>query len=135
MHYLAATFLIPIGGDLNPLEIVFNIHLPFCVVVVYTAVGGLKATFLTDFVHTTIAIILLIYFTLSVLTNEHIGGAGGLYDKVKALDVYVDGNYNGSLLSFKSRSSIIWGVILRLGNLALVTMVLLSSLANFDITC
>jgi Na+/proline symporter len=75
------------------------------VVVVYTAVGGLKATFLTDFLHTTIALILLIYFSLAVLTNKHIGGISGLYEKVKAADDYIPGNYEGSLLSMKSKSS------------------------------
>jgi len=74
------------------------------IVVTYTAVGGLKATFLTDFLHTTIALILLIYFSLAVLTNEHIGGLSGLYEKVKAADVYIPGNYEGSLLTMKSRS-------------------------------
>jgi len=73
------------------------------VVVIYTAVGGLKATFLTDFLHTTVALILLIYFSLAVLTNEHVGGVYGLYDKVMAAEVYIEGNYAGSLLSAKSR--------------------------------
>jgi hypothetical protein len=67
-------------------------------------VGGLKATFLTDFVHTTIALILLIYFSLAVLTNEHIGGVSGLYEKVKATNNYIPGNYEGSLLTLKSKS-------------------------------
>lgn len=74
-------------------------------VVMYTAVGGLKATFLTDYVHTTIALILLTYFSLAVLTNEHIGGIHGLYDKVKDLDDHIQGNYMGSLLTMKSKSS------------------------------
>ena len=73
------------------------------IVVIYTAVGGLKATFLTDFLHTTVALILLIYFSLAVLTNENIGGVYGLYDKVMAAEVYIEGNYAGSLLSAKSR--------------------------------
>ena len=97
--------------------------------VLYTAVGGIKATFLTDFLHTTIAIILIIFFTLSVLTNEHVGGLGGLYDKVtaSAADHYVVGNYAGSLLSFKSKGAIMFGLILKFGNLALVTMVCILS--------
>jgi Na+/proline symporter len=74
------------------------------IVVIYTAVGGLKATFLTDFLHTTIALILLIYFSLAVLTNEHIGGPSGLYEKVKAANDYIPGNYKGSLLTMKSNS-------------------------------
>lgn len=66
--------------------------------------GGLKATFLTDFLHTTVALVLLIYFSLAVLSNEHIGGVSGLYDKVKATDDYIPGNYEGSLLTMKSKS-------------------------------
>lgn len=93
--------------------------------VLYTAVGGLKATFLTDFLHTAIALILIIYFTIAVLTNSAIGGLGGLWEKVMATaeDNYVPGNYEGSLLTFKSKDAIIWELILKFGNLALVVMV------------
>jgi Na+/proline symporter len=127
MHIAAAGILIPAG------------------VVIYTAVGGLKATFLTDFLHTTVALVLFIYFSLAVLTNEHIGGVYGLYDKVMAAEVYVEGNYAGSLLSAKSRggksgesgevklqkecacvltslAAILFGLVLKFGNLALVVM-------------
>ncbi|KAJ5092362.1 Sodium/solute symporter [Penicillium alfredii] len=106
MNFVAATILIPLG------------------VVLYTAVGGLKATFLTDFLHTAIALILIIYFTISVLTHSAVGGLGGLYDKVAATagENYVPGNYLGSLLTFKSKGAIIWGLILKFGNLALVVM-------------
>ncbi|KXT06706.1 hypothetical protein AC578_8533 [Pseudocercospora eumusae] len=104
MHVIAACVLIPAG------------------VVLYTAVGGLKATFLTDFLHTTIALILLIYFAIAVLSNQHIGGPSGLYDKVKAAKDHIDGNYNGSLLTFKSEPAILFGLVLKLGNLALVLM-------------
>ncbi|KAF1356999.1 SSS family solute:Na+ symporter [Delphinella strobiligena] len=104
MHVVAACILIPAG------------------VVIYTAVGGLKATFLTDFLHTTIALILLIYFSLGVLTSEHIGGISGLYEKVKATDDYISGNYEGSLLTMKSKSSVLFGLVLKFGNLALVLM-------------
>jgi Na+/proline symporter len=76
-------------------------------VVVYTAVGGLKATFITDYIHTAVALILLIYFSLAVLTNEHIGGISGLYHKVKAADDYIEGNYMGSLLTMKSQDGML----------------------------
>ncbi|KAF5873106.1 putative sodium solute symporter protein [Botrytis fragariae] len=104
MHVVAACVLIPAG------------------VVIYTAVGGLKATFLTDFLHTTVALILLIYFSLAVLSNEHIGGVSGLYEKVKATDDYIPGNYEGSLLTMKSKSAVLFGLVLKFGNLALVLM-------------
>ncbi|KAI0121836.1 Sodium:solute symporter family-domain-containing protein [Daldinia grandis] len=106
MHFVAATILIPLG------------------VVLYTAVGGLKATFLTDYIHTTVALVLIMYFTLSILTHEAIGGLGGLYDKVMATaaENYIPGNFEGSLLTMKSKDAIIWGLILKFGNLALVVM-------------
>ncbi|KAK8103195.1 sodium/solute symporter [Apiospora sp. TS-2023a] len=106
MHFVAATVLIPIG------------------VVLYTAVGGLKATFLTDFLHTAVALVLIIYFTLTVLTHSAVGGLGGLYDKVVATasENYIPGNYQGSLLTMKSYDAIIWDLILKFGNLALVVM-------------
>lgn len=102
MHVIAACTLIPAGGKFaanrrGGQTLIF-------IVVIYTAVGGLKATFLTDFLHTTVALILLIYFSLAVLTNEHIGGLSGLYYKVKATNDYIPGNYKGSLLTMKSKS-------------------------------
>ncbi|KAJ4290389.1 hypothetical protein N0V90_010605 [Kalmusia sp. IMI 367209] len=99
MHFAAATVLIPLGG-------------------------GLKATFLTDYLHTAIALILIIYFTIETLTNEHVGGLGGLYDKVmaNASNNIIAGNYEGSVLTFKSKQAIIWAFILKFGNLALVVM-------------
>ncbi|OTB08533.1 hypothetical protein M426DRAFT_7845 [Hypoxylon sp. CI-4A] len=104
MHIVAATFLIPLG------------------VVLYTAVGGLKATFLTDYLHTLVALVLIIYFTLSVLTHDAIGGLYGLYDKIiaTASENYIEGNYQGSLLTMKSKNAIIWALLLKFGNLALV---------------
>ncbi|KAM0551203.1 hypothetical protein ACHAPJ_008546 [Fusarium lateritium] len=106
MHFVAATILIPLG------------------VVLYTAVGGLKATFLTDYLHTLVALILIIYFTLKTLTHDAVGGLGGLYDKVieTASENYIERNYHGSLLTMKSEDAIIWGLILKFGNLALVVM-------------
>lgn len=60
----------------------------------YTAVGGLKATFLTDYLHTLVALILIIHFTLTILTYEAVGGPQGLYDKVMAT---VGGRLNESV--------------------------------------
>ncbi|KAK7727220.1 hypothetical protein SLS63_007271 [Diaporthe eres] len=100
MHFVAACIIIPFG------------------------VGGLKATFLTDFLHTLVALILIIYFTLSILHHDAIGGLYGLWDKVMATasENIIPGNYKGSLLTMKSRDAIIWGLDLKFGNLALVVM-------------
>ncbi|KUI59134.1 Urea active transporter [Cytospora mali] len=106
MHFVAACILIPLG------------------VVLYTAVGGLKATFLTDFLHTLVALILIIYFTLATLSHDAVGGLSGLYEKIMATadENYIPGNYKGSLLTMKSKDAIIWGLDLKFGNLALVVM-------------
>lgn len=123
MNVIAACILIPAGGELKAtLQCSILRQLKYWSVVIYTAVGGIKATFLTDFLHTTIALILLLYFAISVLTNEHIGGPVGLYEKVLAADNYIEGNYQGSLLSFKSEPAVLFGLVLKFGNLALVLM-------------
>ena len=69
--------------------------------------------------------VLIIFSTLSVLTDEHIAGLDGLYDKISASAAqhYVVGNYASSLLTFKSKGAIMFGLILKFGNLALVIMV------------
>lgn len=107
-------------------------------VVLYTAVGGLKATFITDYIHTTIALILIIWFTLGVLMSDTIGGIYGLYEKVLAAEAagqyYIEGNYMGSLLTFKSKGAFEFGVIHSFGNLALMTMVF-SPLISFKELC
>ncbi|KAF7562146.1 hypothetical protein G7046_g1988 [Stylonectria norvegica] len=106
MHIVASTFLLPLG------------------VVVYTVVGGLKATFLTDYLHTLIVMILLCWITIAVIHNEAITGLSSFYDLlVEADKTYnIEGNYEGSLLSFKSKSSIIFGLVHSFGDFALVIM-------------
>lgn len=108
MNSAAASMLIPFG------------------VILYTAAGGLKATFLTDYIHTTVSLILLMYFCVGIISNEHIGGVYGLYDQVLAYsdkaENYVHGNYNGSLLSFKSQGAALFSICHIIGNLGLVIM-------------
>jgi Na+/proline symporter len=93
--------------------------------VLYTAVGGLKAAFLTDFLHTAVALTLIVYFMLSMVTSEAVGGVEGLGEKVMATapENYITNNYQGSLLTIKFRDAIIWSLILKFGNLALVVIV------------
>lgn len=130
MHFVAACVLIPLGGEPAPeWHLVHKLlssasKLTPWVVVLYTAVGGLKATFLTDFLHTLVALVLIIYFTLAILTHDAVGGLSGLWEKVMATasENYIPGNYEGSLLTMKSKNSIIWGLDLKFGNLALVVM-------------
>ncbi|KAK6465206.1 urea transport protein [Scheffersomyces coipomensis] len=108
LNIAASTMLIPFG------------------VLLYTVVGGLKATFLTDFVHTLVLLLILCYLNTSVLTSEQIGGIDGLYDllvkKDASGDRYVEGNYNGSLLTGKSQGALFFGLILTAGNFGLTVL-------------
>ncbi|KAH8684357.1 putative urea active transporter [Tricladium varicosporioides] len=106
MHVVASTFLLPLG------------------VVIYTVAGGLKATFLTDYVHTTVVMVLLCWLTVRTFNNPAITGVGSLYDVLVKRDETrtISGNYLGSALSFKSKGAIIFGLVHSFGDFALVIM-------------
>ncbi|KKO97694.1 urea active transporter [Trichoderma harzianum] len=106
IHIMASTFLLPVG------------------VVLYTLVGGIKATFLTDYIHTFVIAILCCYLTTKTLTHHDVGSIDGLYDLVvKAQPSYeVDGNYQGSLLTMNSQQGIFFAIILLVSNFGAVIM-------------
>lgn len=86
MNITAATFLLPVG------------------VILYTFVGGIKATFLTDYFHTFVITIIACYFTIKTFVVPEIGSVGHLYDLVVAAGNRhpVDGNLDGSYLTMTS---------------------------------
>ncbi|OCK80019.1 urea active transporter [Lepidopterella palustris CBS 459.81] len=106
MHIIAATFLLPVG------------------VALYTFVGGIKATFLTDYMHTFTILIILCYFSVKVWTLEEIGSIGHLYDLVKEASVRhpVNGNEHGSYLTMTSKGGILFGILHLCANFGLVIM-------------
>lgn len=109
LHIVASTMLIPFG------------------VLLYTAVGGLKSTFLTDYVHSLILLIIMSYIITAAVQSEHIGGLGGLYDKIINLESegklnYIDGNYKGSYLTGKSQGAVFFGLIHGIGDTGLTVM-------------
>lgn len=66
MNVYAAVFLIPLG------------------VCVYVVLGGLRATFLCDYSHTIIVMIIILYFMFDVYTtNEMIGSPSRMYGLVE----------------------------------------------------
>lgn len=87
IHVIAATFLLPVG------------------VALYTFVGGIKATFLTDYMHTFTILIILCYFSVKVWTLEEIGSIGNLYDLVNAATERnpIAGNQDGSYFTMTSK--------------------------------
>ncbi|KAJ5621412.1 hypothetical protein N7528_006195 [Penicillium herquei] len=106
MHIIAATFLLPVG------------------VTVYTFVGGIKATFLTDYFHTAIILIIACYFTAKAFSDNQVGSIGNLYDLLKAAAERhpVSGNQGGTYLTMTSKSGILFGILHTLGNFGLVIM-------------
>ncbi|GLA77395.1 hypothetical protein AtubIFM55763_009577 [Aspergillus tubingensis] len=106
MHIIAATFLLPVG------------------VTVYTFVGGIKATFLTDYFHTAIILIIACYLSIKAFTFEEVGSFGKLYELVQAAAQRhpVSGNQDGTYLTMTSKGAILFGILHICSNFGLVIM-------------
>jgi SSS family transporter len=102
--YIAA-FLLPLG------------------VIVYTFFGGLKATFLADYLNAAIVFAgVLIFVTAIYFTNPEIGGISGMFEKLTAAAALnpVEGNAAGAYLTLASTGALIFGVINIVGNFGTV---------------
>ncbi|PVH97304.1 hypothetical protein DM02DRAFT_597799 [Periconia macrospinosa] len=106
MHVIAATFLLPVG------------------VALYTFVGGIKATFLTDYIHTFVIVLILCYFSVKAFTIDEVGSLSNLYELLKAAGERhpVPGNEKGSYLTMTSKSGILFGILHIAANFGLVIM-------------
>ncbi|KAJ3546469.1 hypothetical protein NM208_g1983 [Fusarium decemcellulare] len=106
MHIIAATFLLPVG------------------VVLYTFVGGIKATFLTDYFHTFVITIIICFFTIKTFLTPEIGSPSDLFELIiEAGKAHpVAGNEDGSYLTMTSKGAIYFGIIHILANFGLVIM-------------
>lgn len=105
MEIHLAAFLIPIG------------------VMIYTLVGGLKATFVADYMHTIIIFVVILTFVGAVYLNTDItGGVEGMYEKlVAAADLRpVEGNAGGVFLTMASAGGLMFGIINIVGNFGTV---------------
>ncbi len=105
MDISLAAFLIPIG------------------VMIYTLVGGLKATFVADYMHTIIIFVVILTFVAAVYINSDItGGIEGMYDKlVTAAELRpIEGNAAGAFLTMASIGGLMFGIINIVGNFGTV---------------
>ncbi|GAB7337578.1 hypothetical protein MBLNU457_g2888t1 [Dothideomycetes sp. NU457] len=96
MNVYAAIFLIPLG------------------VCVYVILGGLRATFLCDYSHTLILMVIILYFLFDAYsTNDLIGSPSKMWDLLQtaAEKRPIAGNQDGSYLTMKSNYALIFGVI------------------------
>lgn len=105
MHPVAAIFLLPLGT------------------VIYTLFGGIKATFLTDYAHTIVIVVIIFVFAFAVYAGSSLlGSPGAVYDKLTELAKTspVDGNHEGSYLTFNSKAGGLFFVINICGNFGTV---------------
>jgi SSS family transporter len=105
MNISIAAFLIPVG------------------VMIYTLVGGLKATFVADYLHTIIIFITILTFVSVVYFISPVtGGVQGMYEKLAAAASLhpVDGNAAGAYLTMASMGGLIFGIINIVGNFGTV---------------
>jgi urea-proton symporter len=96
MNTVAAIYLLPLG------------------VTIYTLFGGLKATFLTDYVHTVILLIIITLFALTTYsTSDLIGSPSKMFDLLMEATKNhpVPGNEGGSYLTMRSSDGIKFFVI------------------------
>jgi hypothetical protein len=76
--------------------------------------GGLRATFLCDYSHTLILMVIILYFMFQVYAQDSlIGSPSKMYELLKeaAIKMPVAGNQDGSYLTMKSNNALIFGVI------------------------
>lgn len=84
------------------------------VVVVYVLVGGMRATLLCDYLHTTLLFAIIITFMSVVYGNsELIGSPRKMWELLNAVSAVhpIEGNAEGSYLTMRSKSGLIFGVI------------------------
>ncbi|KAJ1554108.1 hypothetical protein HK096_004985, partial [Nowakowskiella sp. JEL0078] len=105
MSVYAACMLIPIG------------------VTVYVVAGGLKATFLTDYIHTAFIYVIILIFGFTVYAkSDLIGSPSKMFQLLaSAAKLHpVDGNEAGGYLTMSSTGGLIFGIINIVGNFGTV---------------
>ncbi|KAI9634422.1 putative urea transporter [Dioszegia hungarica] len=105
MNTVAACFLIPLG------------------VSIYVLAGGMRATLIADYSHTLVLYCILIAFALTVYaTSPILGSPARVWDLLYQASVSspVVGNAEGSYLTMRSKSGLIFGVLNIVGNFGTV---------------
>ncbi|OCT52094.1 Urea active transporter [Cladophialophora carrionii] len=118
--YIAPTSLclclsiLPIRRLTSPVQKLMALQLIPLGVVAYVLMGGLRATFLCDYSHTLILMVIILYFMFEVyVSDDIIGSPARMFELLKkaASQRPIDGNQDGSYLTLKSNNALIFGVI------------------------
>jgi SSS family transporter len=105
VNIYVAAFLIPVG------------------VIIYTFFGGLKATFLAEYLNTAFLFTVVLVFVIAVyFVNPQIGGISGMFAKLTSMTAVrpAEGNLGGSYLTMASSGALIFGIINIVGNFGTV---------------
>ena len=92
-------------------------------IIIYTFIGGLRATFLADYVNViTLFLGLLVFVSLIYFANPQIGGISGMYDRLvdAAQHKPIEGNVFGSYMTLASIGALVFGIINIIGNFGTV---------------
>ena len=87
--------------------------------------GGIKATFITDYVHTVILLVILLTFAFTTYASGTVlGSTKAVYERLSELAAThpVEGNAGGSYLTMRSKDGAIFFVINIIGNFGTVFM-------------
>jgi Na+/proline symporter len=110
---IVTNFLLPLGSKKRSQRRIRSAltRTPFAVSI-YVVAGGLRATFIVDFLHTVILFVILYIFLFSIYgTSDVVGSPGAMYDLLKkAADLApAAGNAAGSYMTMKSNGGILFG--------------------------
>ncbi|KAF3937120.1 hypothetical protein ABW19_dt0203094 [Dactylella cylindrospora] len=92
-------------------------------VILYTLFGGLKATFMADYIHTCVLMIILLLFAVTTyITSSTLGSPKAVFDILVEMSKTdpVPGNEGGSYLTMRSREGAMFFIINLVGNFGAV---------------
>ncbi len=92
-------------------------------VFIYTFVGGLRATFISDYMHTALIFATILAFMFSAFaTNEDIGSPSRMWDLLQdaAVTYPLAGNAQGSYTTFRSTDGLVFGIIVIISGITTV---------------
>lgn len=85
-------------------------------VALYVTLGGLRASFIADYLHTTVLVAIILAFSFTVyVTSPKIGSFSRMKELLDMAPA-VAGNAGGSYVTFRSSNSLIFGVVNLMGN-------------------
>jgi urea-proton symporter len=86
-------------------------------VLVYTTFGGIKSTFITDWIHTVIIFVILLFTMFSVYaTSDLIGSPGRMWELLNEVSLTMPSTgEGGSYVTMHNSTALLTGVVIMMG--------------------